>query len=205
MAYSMNHVRFGFQKCSESDFISFWERFYQDLDKKYENHIKHDGSLEAIDIRHLLEWKNQSKLSRPKMKVARKAENELNRFRELRSLPEITPKDESDFWETVSWMVKSGTAWKAFLFHIARPSEYPILDQHVVRAYYYLTAGERKEIPKNATKEEYLELVTSYRTFFRNLKVVSGKSDRQIDRALLCFGQFLKRYPQAFSGPRGFH
>lgn len=204
MVYRMNYIRFGFERCSESDFISFWERFYRDLDNKYENHIKHEGLLEAIDIRHLLEWKNQSKLSGPKRKVARRAEKELNRFRELRSQPEISPKDESDFWHTVSCIVKSGTAWKAFLFHIARPSEYPILDQHVVRSYYYLSTGERREIPKNATKEEYLELVKSYGIFFRNLKRMSGKEDREIDRALLCFGQFLKQYPQAFDA-RGFH
>jgi hypothetical protein len=36
----MNYIRFEFEKCSESDFISFWERFYQDSDDKYENHIK---------------------------------------------------------------------------------------------------------------------------------------------------------------------
>ncbi len=194
----MNYIRFSFEKCSESDFISFWGRFYRDQDNKYENHIKHEGLLEAIDIRHLLEWKNQSKLSGPKRKVARRAEKELDTFRKLRSQSEINSKELSDFWHTVSCIVKSGIVWKAFLFHIARPSEYPILDQHVVRSYHYLSTRERKEIPKNATKEEYLELVKNYGIFFRKLKSMSGKEDREIDRALLCFGQFLKQYPQAF-------
>jgi hypothetical protein len=44
----MNCIRFGFEKCSESDFISFWERFYRDPDNKYENHIKHDRLNELI-------------------------------------------------------------------------------------------------------------------------------------------------------------
>jgi hypothetical protein len=185
-------------KCSENDFVSFWAQFYVTRvpDSVYQDHISGER-LEREDITCLLEWKNQGKLSRRKEEVMKNIVDHLERINSFR----LGRIDIATYHKAVSSFVKTGFVWKAFLFHIARPKQFPILDQHVLRAYTYLTRLQvpAKELYRAFDLETYLALVESYQGFFNDLCQRSGKDNRAVDKALFCFGQLLKRYARVMS------
>jgi len=184
----MNLFKFDIAGCSEVEFVSFWARFYEEgkyPDSIYKANLNQGRPLQQANIKPLLEWKNGRPLSKKKQKIAIKIIKNLPRFNEFRFLTKVPAMGFEQFWRLLSNIVKTGLVWRVFLLHITRPEDYPIADQHVFRAYHYLISG------KIAEPEQTLQRYESYRTFFRNLVDRSGKEHRQVDKALMCFGQFL--------------
>jgi len=184
----MNLFRFDTVRCSESEFVSFWARFYEEgkyPDSIYKANLNEGRPLEQGNIKPLLEWKNGRPLSKKKQEIAIKVINNLPRFNQFRFITKVTAMNFERFWKIVCEIVKTGLVWRIFLLHMTRPEDYPIADQHVLRACYYLTHGKIHE------PEQTLQTYESYRTFFRDLVEKSGKEQRQVDKALMCFGQFL--------------
>jgi hypothetical protein len=184
----MNLFRFNIVACSESEFVSFWARFYEESkypDSIYKANLNEGKQLNQANIKPLLEWKNGRPLSKKKQEIAVKVINNLPRFNQFRLLTEVTQMEFEKFWMRLSKIVKTGLVWRVFLLHMARPEDYPIVDQHVLRAYHYLTRG------KIAEPEQTLQAYESYRTFFGELVEKSGEEHRHVDKALMCFGQFL--------------
>jgi len=184
----MNLFRFDITECSEAEFVSSWARFYEEgkyPDSIYKANLNQGRPLQQANIKPLLEWKNGRPLSKKKQEIAIKVIKNLPRFNEFRFLTKVTAMKFEQFWRLLSNIVKTGLVWRVFLFHITRPEDYPIVDQHVLRAYHYLIRG------KVAEPEQTLQSYESYRTFFRDLVDKSGKEHRQVDKALMCFGQFL--------------
>jgi len=185
----MRFFRFDIVECSDSEFVSFWSRFYEEgkyPDSIYKINLNEGKPLEQANIKSLLEWKNGKPLSGKKKEIAAKAINNLRVFNEFRLLTQVTSTEFERFWRLVCDIVKAKLVWRVFLLHMARPEDYPIVDQHVLRAHHYLTHGEIAE------PEQMLQSYESYRTFFRKLVEKTGKEHRQVDKALMCFGQFLK-------------
>jgi hypothetical protein len=102
---------------------------------------------------------------------------------------------EGDFLDFVRKIFASGAVYCAFLFHIARPADYPIWDQHVARVHALLTKRS------NDGDWHHYE---GYRSWFTELKTLlkighnSTRGDiqkaKRLDSALLAYGQFLERY-----------
>ena len=184
----MNFFKLSLEPTSASEFISNWSKLYNEgkfSDEEYEKILNRNGSLKPHDIQFLLEWKNGNPLSKRKQVIADKVKKEISIINEFRQLPNVTDRDFENFWSFVSSVISYGIVWKVFLVHISKPDEYPIVDQHVLRAWSFLTKGKIEE-PKQ-TLQNYQQ----YRNFFFDLAKQSSKSCRDIDRALMVFGQFL--------------
>ena len=82
---------------------------------------------------------------------------------------------------------------------MARPQDYPIFDQHVMRAFLALTQGYIYRRPKEARVlclkyEHFCSSYSGYRGFFFKLvSEVGSPEPKAVDRALWAFGRHLKR------------
>jgi hypothetical protein len=176
------------KQCTLREFIEFWSQLYDEgkyPDSIYEANLNKNGKLQKDNVIPLLEWKNGQPLSKAKEKIALKIINNLQNFNNFRTLKIVNQQEFENFWELVSNIVKTGLVWKVYLLHIARPNDYPIVDQHVLRAYHYLTNGKITEPPQT------LQTYNSYKNFFFKIVEESGKKPREVDKALMTFGQFL--------------
>jgi hypothetical protein len=176
---------------SAKDFVGFWCKCYEKnaLEKYYLN-IK-EQTLSEIQILELYTWKNGMKLAGFKQKS-------LNE--------KIIPKcciinelkrnfDEEKFNGHFS---NISAIWKIFLLHIISPQTYPIFDQHVYRAYYYLTKGILGELPPDDKSKEEL-YKKEYVPFFKKIAEQADCDYKMIDECLVSFGQFIKsRYARLF-------
>lgn len=142
--------------------------------------------MTAKNIQYLLEWKNANPLSKKKQVQAQKLKDNKSFLNRFRKLPEISTDELEKFWVLVSSIIKTGIVWRVFILHITRPTDYPIVDQHVLRAWNYLITGSVKEPEKNWDNYE------KYRIFFLDIARQSGNDFRTVDRALMAFGQFLR-------------
>lgn len=178
-----------FQKSSGKDFIHFWSDCYdfgKYSDDEYLKNLNKDGTLSPENVQFLFEWKNNKPLSKKKQKtVDQIIENifELNKFRQL---PVISKEEFRKFWIFISMIIKHGMIWRVFLLHITRPQDYPIFDQHVLRAWNYIKNDKIEELDKT------LEFYNEYRIFFFDLASKFEPDHRKVDQALMAFGQFLK-------------
>ena len=189
MVIYVNLFKLNFQTCSATDFISFWNGRYNEgkySDEDYEKNLNRRGFLTPKNVQYLLEWKNAKPLSKRKQALADRTKRQIAKFNKFRSLHEVSEPDFQGFWSFISTIISYGIVWKVYLLHISRPNDFPIVDQHVLRAWNFLTK-RRVEEP-----EQTLENYRRYRFFFFELTKQSGKDPRIVDRALMAFGQFLK-------------
>ena len=185
----MRFIKFNYESCTDKDFISFWSQFYDEgkyPDSIYEQNLNRDGALQEENVEPLLEWKNARPLSSAKKQIVLKINKNLVKFNDFRQLSKVSDRDFQMFWNLVSGIIRTGFVWKIFLFHIARPDDYPIVDQHVLRSWNFLRKGKVDEPEMN------LQNYWDYRDFFLHLVEESTKTLRDTDRALMAFGQFLK-------------
>jgi len=168
------------------DFVTFWRKAYDDSDEKYKNHINKHPKSEK-DIIALYEWKNGGRLSERKRKSL-----QTKILRKLGIINNLSQDLELDKFFNEFRDVSA--IWKLFLLHVIQPESYPMLDQYVMRAYYFLTEGS---INKNLTVKEKDKLEfykRYYLSFFNGLadQVKSKHSRKHVDEALWAFGKFLK-------------
>ena len=168
-------------------FIEHWAQIYEEKNKKVEHLYKENMGKELTvedrlkKRRALFKWKNGGRLSAKKLKSVRKhypyklpATNDL----------------ESIYLSSNNF---GGKIWNIFYLHIISPEDYPIFDQHVYRAWCFIKSKKPRELEKygrNDTFSEYNE----YKKFYKEILMAVGDDDeRKIDKALLSFGQFLKK------------
>ncbi|MGF7217454.1 hypothetical protein GGR92_003628 [Spirosoma lacussanchae] len=84
--------------------------------------------------------------------------------------------------------------WQAFLLHILQPATFPIFDQHVYRAYRYLTTGRPCELPFGKANRMRL-YHESYLPFFNQIVAATTDNSQTTDQALWAFGKFIRQYP----------
>ncbi len=171
-----------YQTTGSNKFVSFWSRFYvYPIEELYTSRID-KKQLFQDDLIQLFVWKNGSRLSQKKRKALQEIINKLGVINKLKL--EFCLKT---FLKEFRFI--KGAIWKIYLLHIIAPDKYPIFDQHVCRAFYFISKNQRKEIPsKNLDKEKFY--FDEYVDFFNKLsKEVSKK---KLDEALWAFGKFLK-------------
>jgi len=186
-------------------FVECWEQFYKNSPKiDYFAELNIDGNLSEENISLLLRWKDPRLLTHPKATTEGRFPNELvvrvlnqrdelNRFRRAEITTEEFTKKTGEIFET-------GIVWRLFLFHIARPWEWPIADQHVFRAHKILFGVDK---PKSID-----EFTKKYKACFERLaqdfRCQSGiddsdrkevvRANKRLDNALMAYGQFLSVY-----------
>ncbi len=169
---------------SLQDFVKFWSFFYtnpMETEHLYSERIEKQ-KFTPEDIEKLFEWKNGTRLSQKKQKSIKTITDNINIVNNLKNTFNTTIFEEK--------FKNMSAIWKIFLLHIIAPTIYPIFDQHVYRAFYFLTEGIIQEIPeKNSKKEKiYFE---QYIPFFNDL-AKNNIPNKNIDEALWAFGKFLK-------------
>lgn len=177
-------------KKSIDDFILFWSNLYDyKLEKEYHHHIN-NHKFDLNDLTELYKWKNGGNLSSKKeISLKTKILKKIEIINELKM--DFQSKKFNQSFEEVS------AIWKIFLLHIITPKEYPILDQHVARAYYFLTGGIIKEIPFS-NKNKVIFYYNNYLKFFNEIAQNTKLNRKKIDEALFMFGKFIKTYPKLF-------
>jgi hypothetical protein len=189
----VNLFRFRYVPCDAGDFVSFWRRFYDEgkyPDEDYQRNLNARGRLEKKNVLALFEWKNGAPLSKKKRQIAERAIEKLTEINKFRTLESLGENDVREFWQ-IAGQITKGLIWRIFCLHIARPNDFPIFDQHVLRAYRFLQHGKvmaKKE--EGASVADYDE----YRSFFFQLVKQSGKQRGEVDQALMAFGQHLTPY-----------
>jgi hypothetical protein len=167
-----------------STFVSSWSKLYNyPMEPLYTQNI-HKSFLSHTDIAQLYEWKNGSRLSQKKQAAFdAKIGARLHRINDL--------KQELHVNQFQKEFADISAIWKIFLIHIIAPDIYPIFDQHVFRAYSYLTTQELKEIPLSNNHKEKIYF-QGYLAFFNGIVATSQQPRKQVDEALFSFGRFLK-------------
>lgn len=177
-------------------FINFWDQFYNEEYKTDYFDIITKASWDIGDIDRLFKWKNnmgkkEKKLGKTKRVYVEKVEANLawiNANRQSVSYPAF-----------VKQFRKFGPIWSLTLLHAMKPLIYPIYDQHVHRAYCFLSSIELSELK---AKEAYEKYQTDYLPFFQCFTKRIPKSLEQmkkVDNALWAFGKFLKLYSRMFN------
>jgi hypothetical protein len=165
------------------EFVQFWSKRYIDpRERLYAAGINKD-KFSPKDLKVLFEWKNGGKLSKKKMELV---ESIIDKISVVNSLRE---KYSQAIFNSEFRFIK-GAIWRIFLLHLINQNKFPVLDQHVYRAYNFLTKGKIKEIPSsNLAKINYYNNV--YINFFNGL-VGMGVDRKRLDEALWAFGKYLK-------------
>ena len=174
--------------CSPTEFVSAWVSCYGSgtySEADYNKGLNLAGQLSPENIQLLFEWKNNGPLSKKKQAVVNGIKGKISIVNDFRQLHKVAEKDFDKFWDFSYDLIANGIVYRVFLAHISRPSDYPMVDQHVLRAWSFLVSKKIEEPEQN--KETYL----NYRQFVTDMQKQSGKSLREIDKALMALGQFL--------------
>lgn len=173
---------------SKEDFVTFWKLRY-----RYESEIDYANTINSeinhIMLKELFIWKNGRRMSSKKeISFKNKIQRRVELLRTYRKSSKRSIRNLYDELSDVSFV------WRVFACHIARPSEYPIYDQHIHRAVLYLLEDESWRGVNNTMSMEqkelfYFEVYLSY--FLPQFKEFSY---RDIDKALFAFGRYLKDY-----------
>ena len=185
-----------YARCSAQEFVEFWQQFYRSKipDEVYQANLNLRGDLSEENISLLWRWKNE-RYGLPLIEATKAILSDINAFRRL---AHVDGPEERDFWQK-AYRVSPWIVWQVFLFHMARPQDYPIFDQHVMRAFWALTQGYIYRRPKEARVlclkyEHFCSSYSGYRGFFFKLvSEASSPEPKAVDRALWAFGRHLKR------------
>jgi hypothetical protein len=165
-------------------FVECWERYYDGDDiVEYLSELNIGNDLSEQNVTRLLRWKDPLRLTHPRKtdggpnpRVIRVLEQlgKLNEFRNGKL-------NASEFQSITNSLFPNGIIWQLFLFHLARPAEWPIADQHVFRSY----------------AKTFQELATRFRASVGiddTDQVSVVQANKRLDNALFAFGQFLASY-----------
>ena len=183
-------------------FVAFWNQFYDDTIRSidsdqpisYIDELNLGNELTERNIKQLLRWKTRGRLADDRRVLNKR--DYINDFRFGR-------KNEADFKEIAWEIFPSGFSWPIFLFHIARPFEFPIADQNVFRAF---ATMKQREISndwdgyRDGYKSFFFEIAVSAEIIAQppngdepNIRDIVSELKR-VDNALFVFGRFLKSY-----------
>jgi len=186
-------------------FIDFWKKYYDNAGKTdqdyYNPYINQELTKTSLD--KLWQWKMQDQYNRfpSKREQVRKMKNDVEMLRGFQK----QSLNEDAFNQLLKYsysIFRSGNVYRIFLFHIIWPNEFTILDQHVIRSFLFLQKGRLEKntgylIGKDNIKLHNDCLYNKYNDFVHAINKEYGISIRDIDKALMAFGQFLNN-PQKF-------
>lgn len=157
-----------YAKCSAREFVGFWQQFYRSKipDEVYQANLNLGSELSEENVSLLWKWKNE-RYGSPLIEPTQAILEHLNAFRRLEHIDQT---QEQNFWQK-AFTVSRGIVWQVFLFHIACPYDYPVFDQHVMRAFFALTKGYIYRSPKEARVpcvkyEIFCSSYSGYKAFF---------------------------------------
>lgn len=195
-------------KDKKNEFVKFWAEFYDfpvnrnTIEGDY-NSLISKIEFDENDIEKLFNWKNnmpiivrgedgqEIKKHQHKSKFLDKAKAKLTTINKFKK--DFNPDE-------FNLTFNGSTIWKVFLLHIIDHIKFPIFDQHVYRAYYFLERGNLDgfiELEKISNSQKMKIYKDEYMPFFKDFNNVLLEN-RKSDKALWAFGKFLKNYPSLF-------
>jgi len=107
--------------------------------------------------------------------------------------------DADDFENITHSIFPNGIIWQLFLFHLARPQDWPIADRNVFHSYSALFKADIPDsiVAYRSYADEFHKLASLLRRALRidntDLALVV-MANKRLDNALVAFGQFLATY-----------
>lgn len=215
--FILNVKQFGeFDLNRAKQFVDYWSKQYSYDSVKafdsgevidYIDELNLGNNLPEQNIKRLLRWKDPRMLTEKILSGPNKG-NENKKVLKVIEKRDCISKfrqgkiSEKEFKIETEKIFPSGFVWQIFLFHIARPFEYPIADQNVFRAF---------STQKHTKAPEDWEGYKHYMDYFFQISISSGiiaekpkghepdikeivKRLKKVDDALFAFGQFLSSY-----------
>ena len=209
-----NQIReFDINKARE--FVDYWGEphtfasvkcYDSDEEVNYIEELNIGHRLTEQNIKRLLRWKDpriltekilsgpdEGKDNKKVLKVLERRDD-INQFRESSIGTGI-----DDFKRVTREIFPVGFVWPIFLFHIARPHEFPIADRNVFKSY---SLHKQAKIPENWTEyEDYIDYFFQI-AIAANIVSENPRGDelnlieileelKRVDNALVAFGQFV--------------
>ncbi|MEA1945509.1 MAG: hypothetical protein U9N07_09330 [Euryarchaeota archaeon] len=216
--FILNVKQFGeFDFTRAKQFVDYWSKQYSydsvkafDSDEviDYIDELNLGNNLSEQNVKRLLRWKDHRMLTEKILSGPRKGSENKKVLKVIEKREQINKfrRGEigvNDFKNETEKIFPNGFVWRIFLFHIARPFEYPLADQNVFRAF------STQKLTK--TPEDWDGGYQQYRDYFFQIAISSGiivekpkgheldikeivKRLKRVDDALFAFGQFLSSY-----------
>jgi len=173
-------------------FVKFWKQFYDEQYAKEYDEVIASKSWTEEDLEKLFNWKNnmgkkEKKMSKSKKAFVKNASEHLEWLNESRGNVDLT--------NFLKLFKKAGPIWAITLLHALDPSKYPIFDQHVYRAFLFLSDNTQEDLKRRIVYDRYQ---TNYMPFFQKTAGTiegSGLALKDLDNSLWAFGRFLSQYP----------
>ena len=199
----MHYYRLKRYETEPIEFINYWSKLYNEgkySDTEYKTNLNIKGELIKENVENLYTWKNGRPLKiNPKLKPSmNRALDNIDKINKFRKIAEVINDDIDYYNEFAKSIFRAGIIYRIFLFHIARPLEFPIFDQFVFRAYKYMSSGEL--ISRNPYNKDFRLYLNEYRPFFHKIADECRIDRRNIDKikiidnALMEFGRFITNY-----------
>lgn len=168
------------------DFLNHWSKLYSYANEDLYYRSIYKEVFTKADIQNLYVWKNGMNLSRPKQRTMdAKINSKLSIINDFKSSASVNLERFKKEFKEVS------TVWRIFLLHIIKPSEFPIYDQHIHRAYLFINNGNWRNISslsiKDKAKEEFY-----FNRYLPFIEANEFEDLKKLDEAFFAFGQFLK-------------
>jgi len=200
-------------------FVGYWGELYSydsvkcfNTEEKIEyiKELNIGYQLTENNIKRLLRWKDPMMLTEkilsgpykgranPRVSKVLDSRESINEFREGNSSKE-------EFKKVTKEIFPNGFVWQVFLFHIARPFEFPIADRNVFQSF-----SVQKQTKLPGDWEGYQNYVDYFFQIAIAANIISEKPKgdepnlkdivrelKKVDNALFIFGQFLNSYGKA--------
>ena len=127
-----------------NSFVKSWGSLYNYPKYEFYKSTVTKTEFTEGDLRYLFEWKNGMNLS------AKKDQSFLNQILKHEDLI-YELKKEFDMEKFENTFGKMSAIWQIFLLHIIKPSNCPIFDQHVYRAFRFIQNLDEEELPSTRT------------------------------------------------------
>jgi hypothetical protein len=180
-------IHCGWKKGQERAFIEHWSEVYRTTTKinAFYDQVIDQERFSKSEIRSLFDWKNGIPINGHPQKTA-SVEAVLSQLPLLNKLKQNF--DQQLFNKHFGAM---SAIWQIFLLNLTDPRQFPIFDQHVYRAYRFITDRVIVDtIP--GTRRRQLKLYhEQYIPFFSAIRP-PRMPIRRVDNALWTFGRFLK-------------
>ena len=179
------------------EFVDFWSCVYyhEDEDERRPDStfLKHlrwpGGRLESRDLDFLFEWKNGGRLSARKSLVPARVKQRLSEFNKLR-------RSSYDEVKVLAESCTAGDVWMRFICHITTPSQCPIWDKNVLRAF-QIISGRTEDSDEIYEDSIYREYSSFFHDALTHLPQKTRPSTfRRLDQALFAFGRHYVRRSQ---------
>lgn len=205
-----------FDLAKAEEFVGFWANYYSSKTKIHESnevisYIKElnlRNELTRENVARLLRWKDPRMLTGKTHKSLVMVNRVLDKLEDINRFRFRKDKiGEEKFLENVKAIFPTGFIFPVFLFHIARPYEYPIADRNVFMSFSILTNNEIPEDWKG---------YKNYKDFFFKVAKSAGyiktpptgnesniceivAALKKVDNALFVFGKFLIAYDSTYN------